>query len=55
MSAQDRHAERLVADFYNESVRPPANPEPLAPRAKRFGEGVLIGLAISSVLGKLFR
>ena len=52
MSAQDRQAEREVADHFNE-VRPADKPRP--PRhAKRFAEDVLTGLAIGSVIRKLF-
>ena len=55
MSAQDRRAEREVADFYNESVRPPDKDRgPLWPRAKRFGEDFLTGYAFGTVLRKLF-
>ena len=59
MSRADRAAERPVADFYDESVREsvrPPDPErgPLRPRAKRFGEGLLTGLALGSLLRRLF-
>jgi hypothetical protein len=53
MSAQDRRAEREVADHYNDDVRKPDKPR--APRsAKRFAESVLTGFAVTSVLKKIF-
>ena len=55
MSAADRAAEREVADFYDEAVRPAdVDRGPLRPRAKRFGEAFLTGFAISAVIRKLF-
>jgi hypothetical protein len=55
MSAQDRRAEREVADFYDAAVRPPDEDKgPRWPRVKRFGEGFLTGYAVTAVLRKLF-
>jgi hypothetical protein len=54
MSAKDMRAEREVADFYEDAVRPPdVDKGPLYPRAKRFGAGFLDGLAIGAIVRKL--
>ena len=54
MSTQDRRAEREVADWYDEAVRPADKDRgPLYPRVKRFGEAFLTGIALGSVFRKI--
>lgn len=55
MSAQDRQAEREVADWYAETRAPTPNRGPLRPRIKRFGSGFLTGLVAGSWIRSLFR
>jgi hypothetical protein len=56
VSAQDRRAEREVADFYAETVRPaPAvDRGPLWPRAKRYGENFLTGFIVAKAIRSFF-
>ena len=51
MSAQDRQAERLVADFYDEAVRPvDKHSGPRWPRIKRFIEGFASGYVAARII-----
>lgn len=55
MSAQDRRAEREVADDYATLIRRTAAPRgPLRKRAKRFAEAFADGLALGTIWHKLF-
>jgi len=55
MTAQDRRAEREVADFFNASVRPaPVDRGPLWPRVKRFCEGFATGYAVARLIRRIF-
>lgn len=55
MSAQDRRAEREVADFYDTAQRPPdASHGPLWPRVKRFAAGFASGYAVGKLVRRVF-
>lgn len=55
MTAQDRRAEREVADFFDASVRPPrVDHGPLWPRVKRFADGFATGYAVARLIRRIF-